>query len=82
MTEEQVREAIRAQTPVRIRTLPLMREVEYKRILCVLPLREGETVPVVVLEDRCGHSVSYARITQIIGGDPYEKENTPAAAYA
>ena len=82
MTVEQVKDAILAQRPVRIQVLSLMREVEYKRIICMLPLREGEEVPMAVLEDRCGHSVSYARITQIMECEPDQKENTPAAAYA
>ena len=82
MTVEQVKDAIRAQCPVRIQILSLMREVEYKRIICMLPLREGEEIPMAVLEDRCGHSVSYARITQIMECEPDKKENAPAAAYA
>lgn len=81
MTVEQVKDAIRAQRPVRIQILSLMREVEYKRIICMLPLKEGESVPVAVLEDRCGHSVSYARITQIVECESDKKDNMPVAAY-
>ena len=84
MTMEEVKEAIRAQVPVRIRALSMMmlEEIEYKRIICILPLADGEKIPTAVLEDRCGHSVSYAKITQIIGRDAQEKEKASEAAYA
>lgn len=70
--------------PVRIRALSMMmlEEIEYKRIICILPLADGEKIPTAVLEDRCGHSVSYAKITQIIGRDAHEKEKASEAAYA
>lgn len=86
MNEEQAKEAKRAQVPVRIRALSMMmlEEIEYKRILCILPLREGEEVPVAVLEDRCGHSVSYAKISQIIAKNSQiiekSEDSVPAAA--
>lgn len=80
MTVEQVKEAIRQRAPISIKLL-FGEKIEYTRALCILPPHEGFTEPLVVLEDRSGHSITKCGISQIIGGDPYKaEERTPEAA--
>ena len=82
MTIPQLKEAIVQQSPMRVRTIPFGTELEYKRAICILPMGEDDTVPMVVLEDKNGNSVAYYKITQILGGDIYvpEEEIAPEAA--
>ena len=80
MTIEQLKEAIREKTPISIKTKMLGTELTYKRALCIIPYNPGG-VPVVMLEDYNGITVACAAITQIIGGDPFDiNETMPAAA--
>lgn len=82
MTIPQLKEAIQDKSTMRVRTIPFGTELEYKRAICILPMGEGEKVPMVVLEDKNGNSVEYCKITQILGGDIYvpEEESAPEEA--
>lgn len=74
MTLEEVKEAIRAKTPVRMRHL-FGEEIEYKCVLCILPPHGEEKEHMIVLEDKSGRSVTYCKLAQLI-----DSEKQPTAA--
>ena len=64
MNEQQAREAIRSKAPVMVKTLQGY-VLEYKRILCLLPTDIPGKSPVAVVEDKCGHSVTFCSLQML-----------------
>jgi hypothetical protein len=63
MTVAELQEAKRLKTPVILKACPPRNyaDIEYKSVLAVTIRRiNGKSKPVAVLEDYCGHSVTYA----------------------